>query len=301
MSFVLVIPYGFWSSCTRRLLLRSTGNHNGSSSSTGKSILASNFDNNDTSEIDSQSIDQCVGQFLTYDHKPNQPKELRRIEAAGGSLTYLHGGKPFIRGGDFTQRQKKGDRPMQLNYSRAFGAKDLKCFGLSCVPDIAQIELDASVKVVVLASDGLWDVCSADQAVRRALVAHKSGMSREKLPHSLTLSHSHLLTSSLTLSHSHILTHLLSHLLTFSPSHILTHLLTHLLTFSLPLSPSHLLTPSLSLTNTFYTGFSPAAVLVDYGLAALAAQGSVDNVTVTVLIFKDTGKLIMSSSSSSSS
>ena len=216
-----------------------TGNHNGSSSSTGKSILASNFDNNDTSEIDSQSIDQCVGQFLTYDHKPNQPKELRRIEAAGGSLTYLHGGKPFIRGGDFTQRQKKGDRPMQLNYSRAFGAKDLKCFGLSCVPDIAQIELDASVKVVVLASDGLWDVCSADQAVRRALVAHKSGMSREKLPHSLTLSHSHLLTSSLTLSHSHILTHLLSHLLTFSPSHILTHLLTHLLTFSLPLSLSH--------------------------------------------------------------
>lgn len=39
----------------------------------------------------------------------------------GGSLAYLHGGKPFIRGGDFTARQQLGDRPMQLNYSRAFG------------------------------------------------------------------------------------------------------------------------------------------------------------------------------------
>lgn len=90
---------------------------------------------------------------LTVDHKPDQEAELRRIERvraarqirtgsappcaahsppppaplqAGGCLTYLHGGKPFIRGGDFTQRQALGERPMQLNYSRAFGGKDLK-------------------------------------------------------------------------------------------------------------------------------------------------------------------------------
>ena len=50
-------------------------------------------------------------------------EERRRIEKSGGSLAYLHGGKPFIRGGDFAERQLKGDRPMQLNYSRAFGGK----------------------------------------------------------------------------------------------------------------------------------------------------------------------------------
>jgi len=66
------------------------------------------------------------GVFLTKDHKPDLPDELRRIEASGGSLTYLHGGKPFLRGGDFADRQAIGDRPMQLNYSRAFGGKDLK-------------------------------------------------------------------------------------------------------------------------------------------------------------------------------
>jgi serine/threonine protein phosphatase PrpC len=36
-------------------------------------------------------------EWLTIDHKPNMPNELRRIEQSGGSLTYLHGNKPFIR------------------------------------------------------------------------------------------------------------------------------------------------------------------------------------------------------------
>lgn len=82
-----------------------------------------------------------VGRYLTMDHKPDQPAERARIEKSGGSLAYLHGGKPFIRGGDFSARQAKGERPMQLNYSRAFGGKDLKMFGLSAEPDIQQIQL----------------------------------------------------------------------------------------------------------------------------------------------------------------
>lgn len=114
---------------------------------------------------------------------------------SGGSLAYLHGGKPFIRGGDFTARQAKGDRPMQLNYSRAFGGKDLKMFGLISTPDVLQLQLTKADKCVlarplspcvavrslaptlslppprrllIIASDGLWDVSTADVAVRRA-------------------------------------------------------------------------------------------------------------------------------------
>lgn len=39
----------------------------------------------------------CSGVYLTTDHKPDQPAEHRRITAAGGTLEYLSGGRPFIR------------------------------------------------------------------------------------------------------------------------------------------------------------------------------------------------------------
>jgi len=123
-------------------------------------------------------------EFLTIDHKPDTPAEHQRIEACGGSLAWLHGGKPFIRGGDFTARQQQGDRPMQLNYSRAFGGKDLKMFGLSCEPDIRQVTLNGQQRVLVLASDGLWDVIPADVACQVALEARASGQSAsQKLVH----------------------------------------------------------------------------------------------------------------------
>lgn len=109
-----------------------------------------------------------VGKYLTTDHKPDMPEERRRIEKSGGSLAYLHGGKPFIRGGDFTERQGRGDRPMQLNYSRAFGGKDLKPFGLLATPDVFQMQLTKADKLLLVASDGVWDVCNAETAVRRA-------------------------------------------------------------------------------------------------------------------------------------
>ncbi|KAA0148372.1 hypothetical protein FNF27_03414 [Cafeteria roenbergensis] len=123
------------------------------------------------------------GGNMTIDHKPDKPAELRRIEAAGGSLTYLHGGKPFIRGGDFTARQARGDRPMQLNYSRAFGGKDLKPYGLSCQPSISHVDVTASEKMVILASDGLWDVISADSAVGAAQAAASSGAASDPAEH----------------------------------------------------------------------------------------------------------------------
>ena len=102
-----------------------------------------------------------------YRHSPVRPAPPARAQA-GGILAYLHGGKPFLRGGDFVERQARGDRPMQLNYSRAFGGKDLKPFGLTAEPCVAQVRLSPADKVLVLASDGLWDVADADAAVNLA-------------------------------------------------------------------------------------------------------------------------------------
>eukprot|EP00922_Rhytidocystis_sp_ex-Travisia-forbesii_P012392 GHVS01018694.1.p1 GENE.GHVS01018694.1~~GHVS01018694.1.p1 ORF type:complete len:346 (+),score=69.57 GHVS01018694.1:103-1140(+) len=112
-------------------------------------------------------------EFLTNDHKPDQPEEKDRILRNGGSVEYLHNhnNKPFIRGGDFTVRKSRGEQPMQLQYSRAFGGKDLKRFGLSHVPDVRVVAVDDTWRCLILASDGLWDVLSAEHAVDFAMNA----------------------------------------------------------------------------------------------------------------------------------
>eukprot|EP00922_Rhytidocystis_sp_ex-Travisia-forbesii_P038459 GHVS01057290.1.p1 GENE.GHVS01057290.1~~GHVS01057290.1.p1 ORF type:complete len:349 (+),score=53.40 GHVS01057290.1:215-1261(+) len=117
--------------------------------------------------------DGMKAEFLTNDHKPDQPEEKERILRSGGSVEYLHNhnNKPFIRGGDFTMRKSRGEQPMQLQYSRAFGGKDLKRFGLSHVPDVRVVTMDESWRCLILASDGLWDVLSADHAVDFAMSA----------------------------------------------------------------------------------------------------------------------------------
>ena len=75
-------------------------------------------------------------------------------------------------------RKASGDKPMQLQYSRAFGGKDLKPYGLSCVPDVVQIDLASAPRAqyLILASDGLWDVCTAADAAHivHAVVTRRS-------------------------------------------------------------------------------------------------------------------------------
>lgn len=123
-----------------------------------------------------------VGEQLTMDHKPDQEVERTRIERCGGMVERLqnHANKPFIRGGDFLMRKALGEQPMQLQYSRAFGAKDLKIFGLSSVPDVKVIRMGRDpayqqVRYLILASDGLWDVVSSQQAVLIAQHAVSQG------------------------------------------------------------------------------------------------------------------------------
>lgn len=124
--------------------------------------------------------DQVHSEWLTVDHKPNMPNELKRIEQSGGSLAWLHGNKPYIRGGDFFKRQAAGEHPKQLNYSRAFGGKDLKMFGLTAEPDISHFEITPDDKLVLLASDGLWDVINPQAACEIARRARREGRSATK-------------------------------------------------------------------------------------------------------------------------
>ena len=48
-------------------------------------------------------------------------------------------------------------------------------FGLSAQPDVLQMQLTPADRLVILASDGLWDVSTADVAAKRAWDSVKAG------------------------------------------------------------------------------------------------------------------------------
>lgn len=86
----------------------------------------------------------------TKDHKPNNPSERKRIEAAGGFVTW-HG---VDRVGGV------------LAVSRAFGDIELKkaTQGIIATPDTISTRIDSHTKALILACDGVFDVISNEEA-----------------------------------------------------------------------------------------------------------------------------------------
>uniref|UniRef100_A0A0C3TB71 PPM-type phosphatase domain-containing protein n=1 Tax=Guillardia theta (strain CCMP2712) TaxID=905079 RepID=A0A0C3TB71_GUITC len=86
---------------------------------------------------------------LTEDHKPGRPDEQARIEAAGGFVVEL--GVPRVMG--------------YLAVSRAIGDAELKQFVIA-EPEIhVKPREPQAQRFVLLATDGLWDVMSSQEAV----------------------------------------------------------------------------------------------------------------------------------------
>ncbi|MED6207544.1 putative protein phosphatase 2C 59 [Stylosanthes scabra] len=85
---------------------------------------------------------------VSRDHKPDQTDERQRIENAGGFVmwagTWRVGGV--------------------LAVSRAFGDRLLKQYVVAD-PEIQEEKVDSSLEFLILASDGLWDVVSNEEAV----------------------------------------------------------------------------------------------------------------------------------------
>ncbi|MCL7032520.1 hypothetical protein MKW94_021037 [Papaver nudicaule] len=102
---------------------------------------------------DSRAVISKAGKAvaLSEDHKPNRSDERKRIENAGGVVmwagTWRVGGV--------------------LAMSRAFGNRLLKQFVVA-EPEIQEQEIDDELELLVLASDGLWDVVPNEDAVSLA-------------------------------------------------------------------------------------------------------------------------------------
>ncbi|CAB4066910.1 PPM1L [Lepeophtheirus salmonis] len=89
---------------------------------------------------------------LSYDHKPSQLKEKKRIEEAGGFVSM--NGVWRVQGILATSRAL-GDFPL----------KDKKL--INCEPDILSFSLlEHKPRFMILASDGLWDTHSNEEALK---------------------------------------------------------------------------------------------------------------------------------------
>ena len=85
---------------------------------------------------------------LSYDHKPNRPEERRRIAAAGGRVVSCFG-VPRVNG--------------VLAVSRAFGDRHIRPT-IRADPEITERRLVDGDSHLVIASDGLWDVLTNQEA-----------------------------------------------------------------------------------------------------------------------------------------
>lgn len=100
---------------------------------------------------------------LTRDHKPNSPEERRRIEALGGRVKwfgyYDTEGKPVEGTGVW---RVNGN----LAVARAFGDRFERPY-VSGECDVGIWEMEPKEdQFIIVASDGLWDVMSSDEAVK---------------------------------------------------------------------------------------------------------------------------------------
>ncbi|KAF1898419.1 hypothetical protein Lal_00042111 [Lupinus albus] len=115
---------------------------------------------------DSRTIISKAGKAiaLSEDHKPNRSDERKRIENAGGIVmwagTWRVGGV--------------------LAMSRAFGNRMLKPFVVA-EPEIQDQEIDEQIDLLILASDGLWDVVQNDDAVSLARTEEEPEAAARKL------------------------------------------------------------------------------------------------------------------------
>lgn len=112
---------------------------------------------------------------LTIDFKPNLPQEAERITNSKGRVFCLKD-EPGV----YRVWMPNGKTP-GLAISRAFGDYCVKEFGLVSDPHVTQINITSRDHFVILATDGLWDVISNEEAVEIVMSTPEKEKSARRL------------------------------------------------------------------------------------------------------------------------
>ncbi|XVF66176.1 hypothetical protein PTKIN_Ptkin10aG0014300 [Pterospermum kingtungense] len=112
---------------------------------------------------------------LTVDFKPNIPEEAERITESKGRVFCLRD-EPGV----YRVWMPNGNTP-GLALSRALGDYCVKEFGLISEPDVTQRNITSRDQFVILATDGVWDVISNEEAVEIVSSTEKREKSAKRL------------------------------------------------------------------------------------------------------------------------
>nr|XP_051211774.1 probable protein phosphatase 2C 21 [Lolium perenne] len=97
---------------------------------------------------------------LSTDHKPNHQHERERIEAAGGQVVRTESGLYCINNEKISTSRAIGDFQYKQNKT-SLPAEQM----VTCNPDICTVDITNDTDFLLIASDGVWDVMTSQQAV----------------------------------------------------------------------------------------------------------------------------------------
>ena len=101
---------------------------------------------------------------LSYDCKPELPNERKRILARGGIVERAY--DPYYGETGPYRVWGRGEDAPGLAMSRSIGDMDAKRFGVIPNPQIVEYTIDYSTKYLIMASDGIWEFISNEQAMK---------------------------------------------------------------------------------------------------------------------------------------
>ena len=101
---------------------------------------------------------------LSYDCKPDLPNELKRIKACGGMVEKAY--DPEIGETGPYRVWAQGEDYPGLAMSRSIGDMDAKKVGVIPNPQIVEYIIDHYTKYMIVASDGIWEFISSEQAMK---------------------------------------------------------------------------------------------------------------------------------------
>ena len=149
---------------------------------TGNKLICANVGDSRAILVTSNAIEP-----LSYDHKPNLPKEKERIVSRGGSV------KPCDddEGDDAVMRVwVKGENYPGIAVSRTIGDEVAKSVGVEHSPEIIETTLTGNEQFIVVASDGIWEFLSNDKVKELVMpyyLNNKPNEACEKLIHEASL------------------------------------------------------------------------------------------------------------------